>query len=572
MKRSATENRATATGLTRQAQVVRGSLSKSNRTVEIALSSEYPVQREGYVEILSHNPGDIDLTRLNDSAPFLLNHDVNSQVGVVEPGSARLGADKTLRCTVRLGTSQRAEEIFQDIISGIRKHISCGYEHTSELSTGRDAQGVPVVRFAWRVYECSSVPLPADPTVGVGRAIRARVDAAQDMAECWCAKCGWKGTWLDAKEDRCPRCNAKAVDEEHPHGRRLSASEFQAELAKLSRNTYMRQNQTVARTKLFGLSEVDAQEFSIVRAIRDTIQGSGPTGFEREMLEEGRKQYPSVIEGQVFVPPDLMVGLGRNNPLFRDLNVTTSTQGGNLVQTTVLTPIVEFFRNKLVTQRAGIQILAGLQGNIAIPRQTGAATAYTLAEQGTVTKSTQVINQIAMTPHRVGATNSYTKQLLLQSSVDVEDFVRDDLMKVRAIKIDYLVLQGKGGTDPVGISQTTDVGSLTFGGRATWQSVINFETALALANADIGRMAYIIAPEVRGMWKTILKIPTGTVPIFIWESSVKWPDAEGEVNGYRAYSTKQIDLSQVVFGNWEDDILGMWGGLDIVADPYCVFR
>jgi len=32
---------------------------------------------------------------------------------------------------VRLGTSQRAEEIFQDIISGIRKHISCGYEHTS---------------------------------------------------------------------------------------------------------------------------------------------------------------------------------------------------------------------------------------------------------------------------------------------------------------------------------------------------------------------------------------------------------------------------------------------------------
>jgi len=119
-------------------------------------------------------------------------------------------------------------------------------------------------------------------------------------------------------------------------------------------------------------------------------------------------------------------------------------RAANLVQTTVLTPIVEFFRNKLVTQRPGIQILAGLQGNIAIPRQTGAATAYTLAEQGTVTKSTQVINQIAMTPHRVGATNSYTKQLLLQSSVDVEDFVRDDLMKVRAIKIDYLVLQGKG--------------------------------------------------------------------------------------------------------------------------------
>jgi hypothetical protein len=65
-----------------------------------------------------------------------------------------------------------------------------------------------------------------------------------------------------------------------------------------------------------------------------------------------------------------------------------------------------------------------------------------------------------------------------------------------------------------------------------------------------------------------MKIPTSTFPIFLWESSVKWPDAEGEVNGYRAYSTNQIDLSEVVFGNWEDDVLGMWGGLDIVIDPY----
>jgi hypothetical protein len=235
----------------------------------------------------------------------------------------------------------------------------------------------------------------------------------------------------------------------------------------------------------------------------------------------------------------------------RDLNVTAATQGGNFIQTTVQTPIVEILRNKMVTQRAGIQMMAGLQGNIAIPRQTGAATAYCIAEQAALTKSTQVIQQIAMTPHRVGAWNSYSKQLMLQSSVDVENFVRDDMMKVLA-----------------GIKGTTGIGAMTFGGAATWAKVLEFETALAIANADIGRMAYIVSPDVRAKWKAIPKVVASVYPIFLWETSVKWPDAEGEVNGYRTYSTNQIDASNAAFGNWEDAIFGMWGGLDIVVDPY----
>ncbi len=528
MQRSA-YNRATASGLTRRAQVIRGGLNKSNRTVEIALSSECPVERGAYVEVLSHSPSDVDLSRINGSAPFLLNHNMDCQIGVVEPGSARLGMDKTLRCTVRLGTSHQAEEIWQDILDGIRAHISVGYSHTAELSSQRDAQGREVVRFAWTPFEASSVAVPADTTVGVGRSHNFTIN-------------------------------------EPPPRKGLSLREFEAELEKIKQQRNMRTPQP-ARTKLFGLSEVDAAEFSIVRAIRDCVQGTGPTGFEREMLDEGRRQFPNMIEGQIFIPPDLMVGVNRNDPLFRDLTATSALGGGNMVQTTVLTPIVEILRNKMVCQRAGIQVLAGLQGNLAIPRQTGAATAYSLAEQAQVTKSTQTIGQIAMTPHRVGAWNTYTKQLMLQSSVDVENFVRDDLMKVLAIKMDRMILQGMGAAEPLGIKNTTGIGAVTFGGRATWTDVISFETQLALANADVGRMAYITAPEVRGMWKTVMKIAASTFPIFLWEAPAS-PDSEGTVNMYRAYSTNQIDGSQVVFGNWEDDIFGMWGGLDIVIDPY----
>ena len=262
------------------------------------------------------------------------------------------------------------------------------------------------------------------------------------------------------------------------------------------------------------------------------------------------------------------MGLNRSDPLCRDLNVTTAAQGGYFVQTTVLTPIIEILRNKMVCQRAGIQVLGGLQGNIAIPRQTGAATAYTLAEQAAVTKSTQVVNQVAMTPHRVGAWNAYSKQLFLQSSPDLEQFVRDDLMKVLAIKADAHILNGQGGAEPLGIRATSGIGSVTFGGAASWAKVIEFETALATANADIGRMSYVTSPVVRAKWKAIPKVAASVFPIFLWESSVKFPAAEGEVNSYGAYSTNQITDATVLFGNFEDCILGMWGGMDVVIDPY----
>jgi hypothetical protein len=76
-----------------------------------------------------------------------------------------------VRSKVRMSNCSRAEEIFQDILTGIRRHVSVGYEHTQELGSTRDADGIETVRFAWAPYEASIVPIPADPTVGVGRGL-----------------------------------------------------------------------------------------------------------------------------------------------------------------------------------------------------------------------------------------------------------------------------------------------------------------------------------------------------------------------------------------------------------------
>ena len=71
-------------------------------------------------------------------------------IGVVEPGSAQIGFDKILRCTVRMSRSAQAEEIWQDILDGIRKSISVGYSVSSQLSSTYDkASGLPIIRWSW---------------------------------------------------------------------------------------------------------------------------------------------------------------------------------------------------------------------------------------------------------------------------------------------------------------------------------------------------------------------------------------------------------------------------------------
>ena len=146
----------------------RGGTSEPGR-VPIAISSECPVERWFGLEILDHGMGSVDLSRFADGAAVLVNHDTADQVGVIE--DCALGADRVLRGTIRFGRSARALEIQQDVQDGIRRHISVGYRvqqmklESTDAGTGLDTYRVT----RWLPMETSVVPVPADPTVGVGR-------------------------------------------------------------------------------------------------------------------------------------------------------------------------------------------------------------------------------------------------------------------------------------------------------------------------------------------------------------------------------------------------------------------
>jgi hypothetical protein len=152
----------------------RGEVNEDDRTVELSFSSELPVMRYFGNEILDHNPKSVDLSRLNNSAAVLEDHK-GGQIGVVLGAKIENGRGMA---KIKFSQSQRGQEIYQDVLDGIRKNVSFGYE-LRNLTLEEEKEGeAPTYRSTdWSPYEISIVGVPADPTVGIGR-------SSDEVVEC----------------------------------------------------------------------------------------------------------------------------------------------------------------------------------------------------------------------------------------------------------------------------------------------------------------------------------------------------------------------------------------------------
>lgn len=324
-----------------------------------------------------------------------------------------------------------------------------------------------------------------------------------------------------------------------------------------------------------GLSDKEARSYSFVKILRHLANPNDKRAFEdcafeREVGDaitskfKGRK-----FQGNIQIPSEVL--MARHGGLQkRDLNTGTGSAGGYLVAEDLRTgSFIELLRNKLMVRQLGAVVLSGLEGNVAIPKQTGGATAYWVTEAGAVTESQQSIGQVALTPKTVGAYTEFTRRMLLQSSLDVEMFVRNDLATTLAIAIDKAALKGSGaGGEPLGILNTSGIGSVTITTHTfTYGKVIDLESELAVDNADLGALAYLANPKDRGRMKqTDIGTDTGR---HVWTNVAGQPGV-GEVNGYFAYATNQLAEDEMIFGNWSDLVIGEWGVLDVLVNPYAL--
>jgi HK97 family phage major capsid protein len=196
---------------------------------------------------------------------------------------------------------------------------------------------------------------------------------------------------------------------------------------------------------------------------------------------------------------------------------------------------------------------------VAIPRVTGAPTAYWVAEAGSPTESNPTVDQINMSPKTLGAYTDISRKLLLQSSVDVEMMVRSELATVLALEIDRVGLYGLGNTNqPLGLKLTTGINTKDFAAaQPTYAELVGMESEITADNADIAAMAYITNSTIYGGFKTSVKFTSTGFSVL---------EPGNTVNGYPCVRSNQIASGDVFFGVWNQMVLGLWSGLDLVVD------
>lgn len=173
-------------GLIYRAATIDTPAKGDNREVELSFASEEAVERydwetgEIYREVLDHSPNSVDFSRLNNGGALLRDHDRKVQTGVIVKNSARVDGDKKSRAKVKFSRSKVGEEEFQDVTDGIRSLVSVGYQVGREISRDKTG-GIETRKYEWMPYEVSTVSIPADTTVGVGRNQPTKTDPTKSM-------------------------------------------------------------------------------------------------------------------------------------------------------------------------------------------------------------------------------------------------------------------------------------------------------------------------------------------------------------------------------------------------------
>ena len=309
----------------------------------------------------------------------------------------------------------------------------------------------------------------------------------------------------------------------------------------------------------------------VLRCMVDTTYAGG--GLEAEVSQElarraGKKPTGWTVPLEVFS---------------RDLTVGTATAGGHTVATNLLAnKFVDMLRPVSIVVSLGATDLTGLTGSIKIPRQTSAATAYWVAENGAPTESQQTFDQVSLAPKSLAAFTDISRRLMLQSAIDIEGFVRQDLRASLGQELDRAVLAGSGsGNEPTGILANGDIQTIALGANGAalnWANVIDLQTKVASSNANGINGAFVTTRQVRGKLQITEK--SAGSGVFIWGDPINPAlPGDGLLVGERAIATGLMPadltkgsgtaLSSMIYGNWSDLIIGMWGGgIELMADPY----
>lgn len=478
--------------------------------LEFSFSSETPVTRYFGDEVLDHDREAVDLSRLNGgAAPLLLNHDPDRVLGIVE----RAWIDEKRRGMARItwATNDLARQVRQDVEAGVMPNISVGY---AVQQAEQEGDVMRVTR--WQPIELSVVSIPADASIGVNRSL--------------------------------PTTTQQPMTSTYETISALNPDEF-------------------------GHAQRD---FSVVRAIQASASGNwSQAGLEREVNEEMEHLHGRRSQG-FFVPQEGRWGK-------RAYVAGTASAGGNLVATDLLAGnFVEALRDRLAVAELGATMLSGLVGDVSIPKRTGTASSFWIAadDSDAVTESTGTIGTISMSPKTVGAYSKFSRLMQLQATPDIEQLIRADFVALLADAIDTAAINGSGSSSqPTGILQTSGIGSVAGGTNGLsphLDHLLDLKKEVAVDNADVATCGYLTNAKVEAV---LAKLKDSDAAYLLSPYGTEL--GRTQIAGRRLEVSNNVpsdltkgsgtNLSAIIYGNFSDLLIGMFGQLEILVDPFTDF-
>lgn len=585
-----------------------GATSAADELLPISISSETPVERfdyyegEPYHEILDHSARSVDMSRAKDGLPFLDSHNAGegrAQMGRVMNVRIQNGQ---LRGDVKFSRRQEAQDLKRDMQDGIKREISVGYriDRNSIEKTAATDRSLATVRIKnWMPYEASSVAVPADHTVGVGRSAdvsAGRRDALLHLArrDLIPAVTGQEEAMAEEKAPASPAVVVgKSADNDAKFREIAALADNHAMQDKLPKWIREGTSPEDARTEIINelqkrikdgptfspvvaLTAKEEKTYSFARAIADAADGRD--GFEMEVsrsIESKLGNGRPVAQGKgtrLFIPTHLPAYGERAG-----LDSGTATKGTEL-KFVQAGSFIEMLRNKARVLQLGATMLSGLDGPVSFPKQVGAGTASWMGENpgSPVTPTDLALGTVTLAAKTLMSSTKFSKQLLRQAVIDVENLVRSDIAAIHALAIDLAAITGSGTSNqPAGILSNTSVGVVALGANGavpTFAALVQLEAAVENANADTGPRGYLTSPGIKGTLKTTT-VFASSLGVPVWLGGL-----EGEANGYPAYATNQMganltkgtatNASAIIYGAWANLLIGEWGALEVLVDPY----
>lgn len=559
----------------RDAQIERQ--GEDSETFSFSWSSEYPVDMYFYKEILSHEEGAINLERLA-GMNLLWNHDRNIVLGKIEKVWV---TDKKAYCQARWSKKSSIQEHRQDVNDGIVTNASFLYsvEEYEEMSRDDGDDSYCFLGKRWTPYEISLVSVPADPTVGIGRSLNdSKIEEKRGLIMEKMEK-----SILDARNEELERTKEiLAMGENfqmHDLARSLVSDGTDLNTARRTFLDKMRPDQKPVAQAIdtsLGLSEKEQGQYSLIKAINAVAfpHTRHKAGFEMECSDAISKKLGRTTNGFFMPMRDMRAKKMQQRATYA---VGTPPTGGFTVETDLMEQeFIELLRNQAMITRLGARMFSGLVGNVDIPGQATAATSYWIGEGNDITQSEGTFRQIPLRMKTVGALSRYTRDIMMQSSIDIETFIRNDFAEITALAIDTAAIEGTGlNNQPRGILNTSGVGSISLGangGHPSWGSIVGLIREISVNNAMIGGTAWLTNPHVLSKLMTTPIQSGGTEGNFI----LKEPG--NMLCGFPFYMTNQVpadltkgtgtNLSAVILGNWNQLIIGEWGVFEVLANPF----